>query len=166
MTLLSARSAGLANAPGEPALRRNATVFLAVVALAGCLGLTGCSTNSLPESLGGAGVSAQNEMEKVQFSEIDDAAGKGFDKDKVKSFVVVAKQTDLTPNAQVYLVYKTSKAIDFDENRIPVLRALIRNPGFCEAAKKSIKKHLGEFMFEEARSQLRQELDQRGEPLP
>ncbi len=146
---------------------RAAVILMPLLAAAGiAFFASGCAEGSLPRALGGAGVRAEGEAEKALFAEIDDAAGKDFDKDKIKAMVAVAKQSDLSPNAQVYLVYKSFKALDFDQSRVAVLKVLIRNPAFSPAAKKSIEKRMSEFMFDDARAQTRAELQRRGAPPP
>jgi hypothetical protein len=114
----------------------------------------GCTSFDLGESFGGPGVKPQDSGEKMMFFEIDSAAARDFEPDKAHALNLIAAQTSLDPNTQIYLVYKTFKELAFDDDRIEVMRTLIHNPAFCDAARERIKRSLSKLTFDTSRNAL------------
>ena len=128
------------------------------IALAGCI-VVGVDHSSPPQTVAVPYTTADS----VAFAEIDAAGNLDFENARVSALVPIASRTNLTAGSQVHLVDTTMKRLDFDNDKITVLKTLISNQAFCNPAKQTILTSLGKLNFDNDRAGLLASINERGE---
>jgi len=128
------------------------------IALAGCI-VVGVDHNSAPPAV----MVPSTTVDSVAFAEIDAASKLDFENARVGALIPIASRTNLTATSQVYLVNTTMKRLDFDNDKITVLKTLIGNQAFCNPAKQTILTSMGKLNFDNDRAGLLASLNARGE---
>jgi len=91
-----------------------------------------------------------------------DAVGKlSFESDREQGYKRVAQRQDLSAHAQVHLVEATLGKLAFDNAKEGVLLALIENPGFCDAAERTILEKLDKLAFENSKKKILEAISKR-----
>ena len=128
------------------------------IALTGCI-VVGVERNNSPQAVAVPSTTADS----VTFAEIDAAAKLDFENARVSALIPIAGRTNLTAASQVYLINTSMKRLDFDNDKITVLKTLINNQAFCNPAKQTILTSLGKLSFDNDRAGLLASINQRGE---
>src|SRR5712664_2317840 len=100
------------------------------IALTGCI-VVGVERNNPPQTAAFPSTTADS----VTFAEIGAAAKLDFENARVSALIPIAGRTNLTAASQVYLINTSMKRLDFDNDKITVLKTLINNQAFCNPAK-------------------------------
>ena len=129
------------------------------IALTGCIVVGVDHNSSAPPAV----VVPSTTADSVAFAEIDAASKLDFENARVSALIPVAGRTNLTATSQVYLVNTTMRRLDFDNDKITVLKTLISNQAFCNPAKQTILTSLGKLNFDNDRAGLLALLNERGE---
>lgn len=94
-------------------------------------------------------------------SEIDAAARMSFDNEKAEGLQRIAKRAELSPSTQVHLVNATYRSLSFDAQKLQVLKSLIANPSFSDAARQAMVTQLSKLSFDGERQQILRAIDER-----
>ena len=99
--------------------------------------------------------------ESATIAEIDAAARLSFDAGRKESLSQVAERPGLSPVVQVHLVNVAYRALSFDSAKVELLRRLIANPAFSDAARQAIVTQLNHLSFDSNRQEILRQLNQR-----
>lgn len=127
-------------------------VYLSVLLCGGCSIVTHPCPGDLP-------------YDSAVTEEIDAVSKLTFDNAKKDGFENIAKRPHLPPEAQAYLVEKTMKTLTFENSKLEVLLALIKNPDFLAEGKKAVLSHLDEFTFDSSKQKILNAINRKG-PVP
>lgn len=94
-------------------------------------------------------------------AEIDAAARLSFESARKDALIQLAQRPALSPAVQVHLINITYRALSFDNNKVELLRAVIANPAFCDAARQAIVTQLDHISFDSNRQEILRRLNQR-----
>jgi hypothetical protein len=94
--------------------------------------------------------------------EINAAAQLSFDSSRTAALDDIARKPELCPQSQVLLVQKVYSRLDYETSKMQVLRTLIQNPGFSNAAKAQIINGLGHLSYDTSRSEVLALINNRG----
>lgn len=139
--------------------------LLAIIALSvvGCEGGAVIVVNRPPHGSGCPGdMEAIYVDDEATIAEIGAARSLSFNSDRTIHLARIASRSNLGPSAQVYLVDSTFDLINFESEKINVLKILIDNPTFCSQAKSQILARLDDLSFNSNRSSILAALDRRG----
>lgn len=101
-------------------------------------------------------------MDDAVMDEIDAVSKLTFDNARLDGFKNIAERPCLPAEAQVYLVKKTMNSLVFENAKMDVLLALIKNPYFLAEGKKAVLKCLDGFTFDSSRQTILEALNRRG----
>lgn len=139
-------------------------VLAALIPLAGCINLSFGSKR--PDSPPPAPVVAVPPgplapSDAATIAEIDAAGRLAFDAGKKDALGRIARRPDLRPVAQVHLVKVIYGSVALDAARVELLRAVITNPAFSDAAHQAIVSQFGRLNFDANKQEILRELNQR-----
>ncbi len=97
----------------------------------------------------------------VTIREIDAVAKLSFENNRAESYKNIAQRDRLSDRAQVHLVEAVFKRLSFENMKVDVLLALIKNPCFSPAAKGAILDRLDRLSFENHRATILQAMNRR-----
>src|SRR5690349_15160128 len=128
--------------------------FPLLLLLAGLLTLTGCINLSFgsrrppPTSPVVVPSVPLAPADAATIAEIDAAGRLNFDSARKESLSQLAQRPALSPAGQVHLVDVAYRTMSFDGAKLEVLRALIANPSFSDAARQAIVMQLDHLSFD------------------
>ena len=99
-------------------------------------------------------------------AEIDAAARLNFDSAKKEALTQVAQRPGLSPAAQVHLVNVSYRCFSTDHSKVELLRTLIDNPGFSDAARQAIVAQLDHLSFDTHKQAILRRLNERLSGVP
>ena len=130
--------------------------------LAGCVGVSIGNKSSKDAPPGPAMVVVVSEPgDQATLAEINAAAGLNFENARADALRTIAQRPSLTPPCQVQLANQTFKKLDFDNDKVGVLVALIHNPAFSPPAKQTIMAQLSKLGFDKDRQTVLQAVNER-----
>ncbi len=94
-------------------------------------------------------------------AEIDASARLSFEAAKKESLSQIARRPGLSPTAQVHLVNVAYRTLSFDSSKVELLRTLIANPAFSDAARQAIVTQLDHLSFDSHKQEILRQLNQR-----
>jgi len=94
-------------------------------------------------------------------AEIDAAARLNLDSARKESLSHVAQRAGLSPTVQVHLINVAYRALSFDSSKVELLRTLIANPAFSDAARQAIVTQLDHLGFDSHKQEILRQLNQR-----
>lgn len=100
--------------------------------------------------------------DEATIAEIDAARELSFSSDRAEHLGKIARRPNLGPAAQAYLVDSAHDALSFEDQKVSVLTALIKNHTFCAEAKSRVLDRLDELKFNNNRKSILSALDRRG----
>lgn len=136
-------------------------LIVATVPLAGCINLSFGSRRPPPPPAIVAPAPPLSGDEVATMAEIDAAAKLSFDSARKDSLIQVAQRAGLSPTVQVHLVNVGYRCLSFDTSKMDVLRTLIANPAFSDAARQAIVTQLNHLQFDSHKQSILRQLDQR-----
>jgi len=101
--------------------------------------------------------------EAAACAEIDAAGGLAFDSSRSAALNAIASRPNLSHTAQVHLVSTVFRRLSFEDSQMSVLRTLIANESFSNAAKQTLLANISKLHFDSTKSALLQLLNNRGE---
>jgi hypothetical protein len=135
---------------------------IAAAALAsGCVGISIGNREGKAPSNAPVVIVATEPGDQAAIAEVNAAAGLSMDNARRDALLGIAQRTNLAPPVQVHLANTAFKKLDFDNNKVAVLEALIRNPAFCPPAKQTIMTQLNRLGFDRDRQALLNAVNQR-----
>jgi hypothetical protein len=99
--------------------------------------------------------------EAATIAEIDASARLSFDSARRESLMRVAQRPELTPTVQVHLINVAYRSLSFESAKLEVLRAIIANPGFTDAARQAIVSQLNHLSHDSHKQEILRHLNQR-----
>lgn len=102
--------------------------------------------------------------EAATCAEIDAAARLDFDAGRRDALVGIAGRPELSSVAQVHLVNVTYRCLSFDDMKLAVLRKLIANPAFADAARQAMVSQLNLLAFDANRQAILRAVNERVSP--
>ena len=101
--------------------------------------------------------------ETLTQKEVNVASALKFESSREEALLAVAKRTDLAATDQVYLIDVIYQRLTVEESKMNLLKNLIHNPAFTNAAKAAILDGLTENLkFDNDRQQILRLLQERG----
>lgn len=94
-------------------------------------------------------------------AEIDAASRLSFDGARKDSLSQVAERPGLSPVAQVHLINVAYRSLSFDAAKVELLRKLIANPAFSDAARQAIVTQLNHLSFDSNKQEVLRHVNQR-----
>ena len=140
----------------------NNLVLLALVAIA--LLLSGCNGGGVvvvshpPTGPGGVVVID----DEATIAEIDAVYSLSMSNQRAEHLERIARRVNLGPAAQVFLVDTAHDALSFENQKMDVLGALIKNPTFCRDAKTRVLDRLDDMSFSSSKKKLLNLIDRHG----
>lgn len=129
-------------------------LFVSAVCLAGCLVIFSEETRGPDEPPVCAPIDET-------IAEIDAVSKLSFDSDRQQGYKRIAERTELSPDAQIYLVEAVFEKLSFDNAKEEVLLTLIENPSFCRAAEQAILEGLDRLAFENSKKKILKAIGER-----
>lgn len=99
--------------------------------------------------------------EDMTIREIDAVRTLSLERNRKERYMAFAGRADLEPQAQVYLVNTILKQLSLESSRLDVLKAMIANPSFSDAAKSVILDRLTVLSLESHRVEILELLSER-----
>jgi len=129
------------------------------------VGLTGCIVVGVQRKASSDDVitTPVATTESVAFAEIDAAAKLDFDNARANALNAIAARPSLSTAAQVHLIDRVLKRLDFENSKVLVLHTLIQNASFSNPAKQTILANIDKIAFNNNRVDMLAWINQRGE---
>lgn len=86
--------------------------------------------------------------------QIDAASSLSFEQARVDAMQRIARRVPLRPDAQARLVWAAYLRLDFEQNKVAVLRTILQNPSCDDAARGAVLDGLSHLAFEQNRSEM------------
>jgi hypothetical protein len=96
-------------------------------------------------------------------AEIEAASKLDFDSSRASALNAIACRTNLTSEAQVHLESAVFYRLNFESHKMDILRTLIHNPAFSNAAKQNLLVNLNRLSFDSNRAEILRIINERGE---
>jgi hypothetical protein len=136
------------------------TLLLGITAvLTGCVGIEIGNRSSSPTP-----PVIVTSADAATVAEIDAAGRLDFDSSRTATLTQIASRPGLSPTAQVHLVNTAYRRVQFSDSKVAVLRAVIANPDFSDAARHAIVSQLQNLRFDSNKQAVLNELNQRLKP--
>jgi hypothetical protein len=134
-----------------------------LVAVTGIL-LSGCIYVGVERKVGSPEVVVvpQGTADSATFAEIDAAGKLDFENSRASALITIAGRTNLSCSAQVHLQDTAFRRMSFENQKMDVLRTLIRNSSFCNPAKQNLLVNLNKLSFDNNRAEILRLINERG----
>jgi hypothetical protein len=135
---------------------------LSALALLG-LASTGCLVISANRSVSPAPSPAPREVYRpadefhssdLLVKEVDAAAALGFEQSRVEALTRIARRVPLRPDIQARLVWAAYLRMDFEQNKMELIRTVLKNPSCEDDARGAVLDGLNHLSFEQNRREL------------
>lgn len=93
--------------------------------------------------------------------EVDAASGLTFEPSRVEALTRIARRVPLRPDVQARIVWAAYLRLDFEPNKVGVIKAVLDNPSCDDAARAAVLDGLGRLNFEPNRRELLERVSQR-----
>ena len=144
-------------------LARSAGIVGVALCASGCVVAIGSGVRSSPPRHEPAPtpVAVTDSADAATIAEIDAARRLDFDNSRTHALSQIAGRPSLPVPVQVHLVNVTYANLDFENNKVSLLKKLIARPDFCDTTRQAIVTQLGKLDFDNNRRQILDHINDR-----